>query len=59
MDRLVVGIMLFVLGLMGLIIKADLYKQKRQSYTGHQLIWGTYLLLIVGFLLMITSLFIK
>jgi uncharacterized membrane protein YidH (DUF202 family) len=55
MSRLGLGIILFAFGLLGLIIKADWYKQKRQSYTGHQLTWGTYLLLIVGFVLIVVS----
>ncbi len=55
MSRLGLGIILVVFGFVGLFIKADWYKRKRVSYTGHQLIWGTYLLLIVGFILILTS----
>lgn len=56
MSRLALGIILFVFGIVGLFLIDDWYKEKRQSYTGHQLIWGTYLLLIVGSLLILVSL---
>jgi multisubunit Na+/H+ antiporter MnhG subunit len=56
MSRLALGIILLVFGIVGLFLIDDWYKEKRQSYTGHQLIWGTYLLLIVGSLLILVSL---
>lgn len=56
MSRLALGIVLLVFGIVGLFLIDDWYKEKRQSYTGHQLIWGTYLLLIVGSLLILVSL---
>ena len=55
MTRLSLGIILFAFGLVGLLVKKEWYKAKRTSYTGHQLIWGTYILLIAGLLLIITS----
>jgi len=56
-DHLLIGVISLILGITGLIIKADRYKIKRFSYTGHQLIWGTYILLLVGVAFIIASFF--
>jgi hypothetical protein len=55
MSGLALGILFFSFGIVGLLLIDDWYKEKRQSYTGHQLIWGTYLLLIVGGVLILIS----
>jgi hypothetical protein len=45
---MLLGIILLGFGLVGLLVKAERYNVHRQSFTGHPLRWGPYILMIVG-----------
>lgn len=51
------GAMLIIIGIAGHFVKAERYQVKRQSYTGHPLKWGPYILIIVGIFLLISDIF--
>lgn len=56
-DTLLIGLLAFLLGLIGLVIKADTKDYSDKSYTGVQFSWSVYLLIGVGAFLIIWSFF--
>lgn len=53
-----IGLVFVALGSLGVYLKADHYRVKRFSYTGHPLRWGPYLLLIVGVVLILRGIIV-
>ena len=51
---MLLGIILLICGLAGLLIKSERHRVHRQSFTGHPLRWGPYIMILVGALLIIS-----
>lgn len=56
-DVLIYGLSMVCLGLVGLIIKSNTNRHSYKSYTGVNFLLGTYILLLVGSLLIVFSFF--
>ena len=54
-DTLILGLIFFVLGLIGLVIKSNVKEDQKYSLTGTQVTIGTYALLVCGTGLIILS----
>ena len=55
-DGIFLGVILVVLGAAGLFVKIERYRLTRQSYTGHPLRWGPYIIITAGILIIIREL---
>lgn len=53
---MIFGLSFLLLGLIGLVIKSGLTKERENSVTGGKIVYGTYSLLISGLVLVILSL---
>jgi hypothetical protein len=56
-EILIIGLVAFALGLIGLIIKSNTKDYPYKSYTGAKFLWSNYVLLGLGLVLIIWSLF--
>jgi hypothetical protein len=54
-NTLMVGLIFFVFGLIGLLVKSTIQKNQKYSLTSTQIVMATYALLLVGTLLVILS----
>ena len=51
---MLLGIILLLGGVTGVLIKAERYNVHRQSFTGHPLRWGPYLMILAAVLLILS-----
>lgn len=56
-DVLIIGLIAFLIGLIGLVVKSNQKDYPKKSYTGAKFSWSIYLLLGVGAFLVAWSFF--
>jgi hypothetical protein len=56
-DVLVIGLIAFVLGLIGTVIRSSNEEHRKKSYTDVQFTWSIYILLGVGVVLILWAFF--